>query len=250
MIKKIKLGSLLFMVGFAGIVSLLFTNIPLPTEILNNLYKKFSIIQIKLLILINPTIFLLISIIMGIIFYKKVDFKLPIFEKIVGINKDKINTKEIIKYGIFSGILSGIILSLISVLSLYILGNEYAKISKEFIPSFITRILYGGITEELLIRFGIMSFIVWSIYKVFKTKNNIIYWTGIIISSIIFGFGHFGIILNLIPKPSILLLSYILLANSIGGIVFGYVYWKKGLESSMISHIFSHISIVLITFVL
>ena len=41
------------------------------------------------------------------------------------------------------------------------------------------------------------------------------------------------------------LLLYIILGNSVGGIIFGWIYWKKGLESAMIAHIFAHILMIL-----
>jgi len=53
--------------------------------------------------------------------------------------------------------------------------------------------------------------------------------------------GHFPIAFQAIPNPSIGLLSYIIIGNTIGGIVFGWLYWKKGLESAFIAHIFTHI---------
>ncbi|MDB4228189.1 CPBP family glutamic-type intramembrane protease [Flavobacteriaceae bacterium] len=36
-----------------------------------------------------------------------------------------------------------------------------------------------------------------------------------------------------------------MLGNSVGGIIFGWIYWKKGLESAMIAHIFAHILMIL-----
>jgi membrane protease YdiL (CAAX protease family) len=40
------------------------------------------------------------------------------------------------------------------------------------------------------------------------------------------------------------LISYIILGNSLGGLIFGWLYWKKGLEAAFIAHIMSHVVMV------
>jgi formate/nitrite transporter FocA (FNT family) len=44
-----------------------------------------------------------------------------------------------------------------------------------------------------------------------------------------------------------ILLTYILLGNSIGGVIFGWLYWKKGLESAMVAHVFAHVVMVAVS---
>ncbi|WP_191562229.1 hypothetical protein [Metabacillus idriensis] len=36
------------------------------------------------------------------------------------------------------------------------------------------------------------------------------------------------------------------LLNGIGGLFFGYLYWKKGFEYAVLSHMFAHISLQLL----
>ena len=42
-----------------------------------------------------------------------------------------------------------------------------------------------------------------------------------------------------------MLLLYLLLGNAAGGLIFGWLYWQKGLESAMLAHIFAHVVMVL-----
>jgi membrane protease YdiL (CAAX protease family) len=60
-----------------------------------------------------------------------------------------------------------------------------------------------------------------------------------------FALGHFPIAYQAIEYPSTGLLSFILIGNTIGGIIFGWLYWKKGLESAFLAHIFAHVIIVM-----
>ena len=56
-----------------------------------------------------------------------------------------------------------------------------------------TRLLYGGLTEELLLRWGLMTLIVWTAWRLFekgKGKPQTVCLIGAIIaSSVIFGLG-------------------------------------------------------------
>lgn len=99
--------------------------------------------------------------------------------------------------------------------------------------------LYGGIAEELLLRLFVMSLFAWIIAKIFKSvepvKNSIIIWTAIVLSSVLFGLGHLPITSALTAITPLVVLRAIVL-NGIGGLVFGWLYWKKGLEYAIVAH--------------
>ena len=242
--KKILLGIILIILGIIGVASMLTMDIPLPPEAEAILKDKFTAGQIKLLTLINPTILLIIFVVIGTILYQKVNLKVPIIEKLIGIRKESIKTTSILKYGIVGGILSGILLSLIGLVYNPILPAEFIELGESLKPTLVARFLYGGLTEEILMRFGLMTLIVWLCSKIFKGTKPFVFWTGIVIAAIIFAFGHFPIAYQAVDNPTTGLLTYILIGNSIGGIIFGWLYWKKGLESAFIAHIFTHIVMI------
>ena len=239
--QKVFLGLILFGLGLIGILSLLTMNIPLPPEAEAILKEMFTPQQIKMLTLINPTIMLIVAVIIGTILYRKVNLKVPLIEKIVGITNDNLNILNILKYGILAGVLSGVLLILVGIVFNPILPSEFLELGESVKPTLAARFLYGGLTEEILMRFGLMTLIVWIASKIFKGTKPIAYWTGIIIASILFALGHFPIAYQAVENPSTGLLMYILIGNTLGGLIFGWVYWKKGLESAFLAHIFAHI---------
>lgn len=243
--QKALLGLILFGLGLIGILSILTMNIPLPPEAEAILKDRFTHQQIKMLTLINPTIMMVVAVIVGTILYQKVNLKVPLIEKMVGIKNDNLNTSHILKYGILGGVLSGILLSLVGIIFNPILPAEFLELGESLKPSLAARFLYGGLTEEILMRFGLMTLLVWIASKIFKGTKPIAYWTGIIIASIIFALGHFPIAYQAVENPSMGLLTYILIGNTIGGLIFGWLYWKKGLESAFIAHIFAHVIMVI-----
>lgn len=238
------LGIVLFTLGFIGVLSILSMNIPLPEEASKILLEQFTSQQIKLLTLINPTIMLIGAVLLGVFMHDKVSLDVPVIRGIIR-NDKNYQISSILKYGIIGGVISGIILTLIGVIFYPILPVEFIELGDTLKPTLIARFLYGGLTEEILMRFGLMSFVIWLLSKIFKTINSKIYWIGILIAAVLFALGHFPIAFQAVSNPSELLLSYILIANSIGGVIFGWLYWKKGLETAFIAHICTHIILIL-----
>lgn len=242
--QQVLLALVLFALGTIGIVSILTMEIALPAEVEAILKEKFTSGQIKLLTLINPMMLLVVAIFTGTGLFQKVKLKVPIIEKLVG-GKNDFNTSDILLNGILGGVLSGILLSLVSLIFMPILPGEFWELKEEIQPNLAVRFLYGGLTEEILMRFGLMTFIVWIFSRIFKKLTSGVYWIAIVLAAIIFAFGHFPIVYQSVETPSLGLLSYLLIGNTIGGIIFGWLYWRKGLESAFIAHMFAHLIMVM-----
>lgn len=244
------LGIVLFIIGLAGVASILTMEVSIPAGQQAILQARFTSQQIKLLTLINPTLMLIIAVIVGTLLYQKVCLTVPLIEKMAGIKKESINVFEIIGYGVLGGIISGVLLSFIGFIFNSILPGEFKELGEAFQPNVAVRFLYGGLTEEILMRFGLMTLIVWFFSKIVKGIKPIIYWIGIVTAAIIFAVGHFPVAFQAVGNPSPGLLFYILIGNSTGGVIFGWLYWKKGLESAFIAHIFAHVIMLLAMIIL
>lgn len=112
--------------------------------------------------------------------------------------------------------------------------NSHIAIWKTLLAS-----LYGGIVEEILMRLFLVSLFAWLAGKIFKQteviKNNWIMWGTIIAAAILFGLGHLPITSSITAITPIVIARAIIL-NGIGGLVFGWLYWKKGLTYAMACH--------------
>ncbi|MBL7781902.1 MAG: CPBP family intramembrane metalloprotease [Saprospiraceae bacterium] len=235
---------LLFLLGLAGVASILTMDIPLPPEAEAILKARYSPEEIKLLLLLNPTIMLLIAVAVGVSLYEKVQFRVPALERLSGVTQTPPDWKDLLLYGALGGVLAGILLSLIGLVFKPVLPAEFTELSEKLQPSLAARFLYGGMTEEIMMRFGFMTLVVWLCSKVFKGLRPVVYWTGIIVAAIVFALGHFPIAFQSVANPSPAFLAYILIGNSVGGIIFGWLYWKKGLESAFLAHLLAHVVMV------
>ncbi len=239
---------ILFFLGLAGVCSLLLSNIELSAEIQKAL-AQYSNLQIRLLLLINPTIFLITAIMVGSYLGPKVNLKAPVIEGFI----QKIpNTLSIftsqIKYGFIFGFSSALIVVITILITKNYLPKELIESNKINLHP-ISRFLYGGITEEILMRYGFMTLFTWLPIAIFKPNISNTKWPyilGIIVSSVLFGLGHLPLAYNLVGYINAPIFLYILLGNGLVGAVCGWLFWKKGLEAAFIAHISAHL--VLITF--
>lgn len=110
----------------------------------------------------------------------------------------------------------------------------------------ISGVLYGGIIEEVLLRLLVMSLFVLILWKLFaKSKDSVnipngVYITAIVLSTILFAAGHLPLTIQSIGLSAPIIIRCFVL-NGIGGIGFGYLYWKKGLAYSICAHAATHI---------
>jgi membrane protease YdiL (CAAX protease family) len=66
-------------------------------------------------------------------------------------------------------------------------------------------------------------------------------WLAIVISALLFGVGHLPYASVVVPALNGVGVVFIVLANTVFGIVFGYLYWRRGLESAMMAHGVAHL---------
>lgn len=102
------------------------------------------------------------------------------------------------------------------------------------------RILYGGIYEEVLTRWGLMTLCVWMISLVIGL-NAAAFWLGILVSGVLFGLGHLPGQLGAGARKTRLLIMAVIFLNLWASLIFGWLFWQVGLLSAMIAHMLFHI---------
>lgn len=99
--------------------------------------------------------------------------------------------------------------------------------------------LYGSINEEVLLRLFLFTLIYWLISKCLKIHRGNrmpILWSVNIGVALLFGAGHLPAAFKL-ASPSLNEIFRILLLNGILGVVFGWLYYSRGLWAAIGAHL-------------
>jgi hypothetical protein len=96
---------------------------------------------------------------------------------------------------------------------------------------------YGGINEELLMRLGLMTLLVWVGAKLTRRERPepVVVWAANVLAALLFGAGHLPTLAALAPLTGMVVMRTLLL-NAIAGVLFGWLYWRRGLLAAMASH--------------
>jgi membrane protease YdiL (CAAX protease family) len=108
--------------------------------------------------------------------------------------------------------------------------------------------LYGGINEELMLRLGLMTLLVWIGAKLTRTNQPgaVVAWTANLLAAILFGLGHLPATAALVPLSAFWVIRAVVL-NGLAGVAFGWLYWRKGILLAMVAHFSADIVLHVLT---
>jgi len=120
-----------------------------------------------------------------------------------------------------------------------------AELQDRFAIPIFARVLYGGITEELLLRWGLMTALVWLAWRFLQQRRGNVrapfVWLAIAVSALVFAAGHLPAASVLLGALDVPVVAFVMGVNTTFGLLFGYLYWRRGLESAMIAHAVAHL---------
>ena len=193
-----------------------------------------------LALIIQTTIYSTIAVFVGLFLGEKVGLGAPILEDWLQAESTGKNLRPIVKIPIILGVLVGVLLFVLDRFAFaYFIEPVTAFQEKAPLWQRILASFYGGIGEEVFMRLFLVTLIIWIIQRLRKIKDSkseaLAAWVSIIIVSVVFGLGHLPMTATFTTITPLVVIRAIVL-NSIAGIVFGWLYWKKGLEAAIISH--------------
>jgi hypothetical protein len=126
---------------------------------------------------------------------------------------------------------------------------EAAGAPRRTFTATLAGMLYGGITEELMVRWGLVTLFAWAGWRVTSGGKGrpgpAIMWTAISAGALLFGVAHLPGMAILLPLTGAIVVRTIAL-NAIGGFFFGWLYWRRSLEAAMVAHATFHVAFTVI----
>ncbi|MCL1074110.1 CPBP family glutamic-type intramembrane protease [Shewanella dokdonensis] len=235
---------LLFLLGIIGALSLL----PTINTLLSTLTLSPSIPQWALLLLsvFQTALLLFCALMLGNWCSVRVNLSAPLFT--IWLAQRYISwsaVKAPLWAAIRVAILCSVLLLCLQYFAIPRLPADFVANGSKLAPPLYSRLLYGGLTEELLVRWGAMSFLLWLFYRMFcggrATSSCVGPWLSIVVSALLFGLGHLPAALMLTSAANPFLVTYLLLGNGIFGIAAGWLFWRYGLEAAVMAHMLIHL---------
>lgn len=235
--KDFKMSLFFALVGLVASALVALYQMPLLNEgIKQEITKQLGSIELMVPVaMVQGTIFVFIAAFIGLKFAGKVNLTVNF----------KYNKQAVILSVIIAFLVAVIIVGFDRIIFAQYLPNA----SEDYNFSFMylaVGLLYGGVIEEILLRLFVMSLLVWLLKLLFAKRNDLeniprwIYWIAIFLAAALFGALHLPIAFQTIGNSFPIIVRCMVL-NGIGGIGYGYLYWKKGLSYSMVAHATTHV---------
>lgn len=134
------------------------------------------------------------------------------------------------------------------------LGDEWRHATAQAAPpwpALAIGVLYGGLAEEVMMRWGVMSLLAWALWRMLQRSpaeatrpSSRVMWAAIILSALAFGLAHLPAVAQVAPLSPVLVGRTVAL-NALGGVVFGWLFWRRSLETAMLAHASTHVGMAL-----
>ncbi len=247
---RTRLFLVLWVAGFPGIASLLLIDfealIALLPAVPGREYPQMTP-ALKLLSLVQPAVLLTLAVFAGLHLAPKLGLASPAAAAWVGRRPVLPALRPQLLPGLLGGLVGGGAIVLVAAAIMPRLPDGVADRISAFggVMPLPTKLLFGGITEELLLRWGFMSFLAWLGWRIFRPRQErahaACYHGAIFLSALLFAAGHLPVAFLLVPQPTLALLVFVLAANGVFGVVAGYLYWWRGLEAAVLAHMIAHV---------
>ena len=187
-----------------------------------------------------------ILIFLGMILMKRIGLSTPMLDSVTRCESASGTLRRVLAVSIVLGVVVGLIIVgldfIFQPLLLQKLGDKVNALKptakpaawKGFLASF-----YGGIAEEIQLRLFVMSLLAWLGSFISRTPEgkptSAVFWIANILAATLLGLLHLPAAALIFPLTGLVVIRTILL-NAVGGIIFGWLYQTRGLESAMIAH--------------
>lgn len=143
--------------------------------------------------------------------------------------------KRVVYPAVLFGVLVGLVLFLFDKT---LFGNSLLSTTHPPFWAGLLASIYGGVNEEVLLRLFLFTLIYFVLNKIFRFGGNkrlSVLWVTNILVALIFGAGHLPAAFKMI-SPSAFEVFRVLFLNGIAGIVFGWLYWSRGIWTAIAAH--------------
>jgi hypothetical protein len=234
-----RVGLLLWAAGMLGVVAI--TMLPLPPSVAEET-RQVPLRIVRIVGLVQSGLLLALAVALGSSLAPRVGLAAPVFEALVERSGAWRALRPQLVPGALGALLGGLVLLAFRQRAPSAVTNA---VSNGFDPSLLVRVLYGGITEELLLRWGAMTLLLWLLAPGARRRGErpgrIAAASAIAGSALLFGLGHLPTIVAYGGALTRDVVLWTLTGNALFGVVTGVLFRRRGLEAAMLAHGLAHV---------
>lgn len=209
-------------------------------------------------VMLQPAVLLAISVVVGLVLAPRVGLRSLVDERVRGGSAVLDALGPQLRRAVGVGVAAFLAVVALDVLFAPFVAADLANLTPTpdastltgLLASLPVRLLYGGITEELLLRYGLLTLFAWTIHVVRsrvgpsrETLGKATAWIAIVASAVLFGVGHLPALATVVtPTPALVVRTVAL--NAVAGVGLGWLYWRDSLEAAMVAHAMFHVVLV------
>lgn len=147
-------------------------------------------------------------------------------------------------------------LTVVDALIAGLLGPDWQRASAQvgaspWLPTLLLGVLYGGIAEEVIMRWGLMSLVTWGALRLQGHRAGnaarpavATSWAGVVVAATIFAVGHLPALAQSVELNAPIVARTLGL-NMLAGIAYGWLFWRRSLECAMLAHAATHFGLAI-----
>lgn len=144
------------------------------------------------------------------------------------------------------GVGLGFVIAVVDSASAPLLGSAWQTFAEGAAIGMTTTVMgmfYGGIAEEVMLRWCVMSAVAWALTSLFRSRVRAVCLpTAIILAALVFAAGHLPAVASEVELSSAIVARTLLL-NSVAGLLYGWLFMRHNLEVAMVAHAATHLGI-------
>lgn len=235
----------LYLIGAAlvGVVSLLLV----PFEEIAPA-TGFPPLAVRALSIIQPAILTLLFVLLGNVLAPRVGLDAPLVRDwAAGQTGASVLRRQIGPAAVVAAAVAVVLVAYSSAVVPRMIEQPGSELFARFVaagPPLATKLLYGGLTEELLTRWGLMSLFAWIGWRLAGKPAATpawIFWAAIALSALLFAAAHLPLLFALLGDPPLWMVAAVMLGNTVPGLLFGWLFWRRGIEAAIIAHAAAHL---------
>lgn len=235
---KLQLGASLWVLAMNGVIIVILTMLP---QLLAKAPQRVPLSVALTASILQSAVMLAAAVWVGVSLSKPLGLGAPVFEAAL----TKSNLWPMLRSQLGPAVLVGVVVGALLGIFPFVAPTELVSVGQTVNISLAAKVFYGGVTEEVLMRWGLMTVLIWLPWRICQKKiggpRRAYVVSSVLLTAVLFGIGHLPVVTTMGIKLTAPVIAFIIAGNALPGILFGVLYWRNGIEAAMIAHALGHV---------